>query len=481
MLSSSIWGPRYTDRQSDADCQTVSSGPKAGLYSENRVGNQSSENVGLQLERKDSGFSCPSFVSCSSPSGLFSSSPWMKPRASDKNSERPKPIEPPCLEYPGSKYINNSFAAPSIAPCSSPSSPSSVPPSPVVPTRLIRIFNLPRKPDELFVIFEFCKAYGEVATINDSEIEIAGYAYILYFDFRDAVKAYMGLCNMQLPKFSSLRAEYVHESDFIRLFNYGFSSIASHTSKVIICVQQGHLTNSDIYHLAQMHGAVRNVNTTSKLGDVTVHICEFYDVRAASKFSMQGINIPGIQAEISLLSPIQPIGSLMTNRTELSTCSQSHSTSSSNSSGNTMERMSTTSTTPIDAIVDNWGLNDTWRSSLIEGMNSENLKHAFLDNSFPSSLTGNFKNNGVRDIERLGIVTRANVPKNNTVDLRKIAKGLDTRTTLMLRNIPNKVDQNMLKEYIDLTNKNTYDFLCAYTFFFMGALSYFLLQENLIS
>ncbi|ODV93815.1 hypothetical protein PACTADRAFT_61332 [Pachysolen tannophilus NRRL Y-2460] len=29
----------------------------------------------------------------------------------------------------------------------------------------------------------------------------------------------------------------------------------------------------------------------------------------------------------------------------------------------------------------------------------------------------------------------------------------------MIRNIPNKVDQQMLKEYIDLTNYGTYDFL----------------------
>lgn len=66
-----------------------------------------------------------------------------------------------------------------------------------------------------------------------------------------------------------------------------------------------------------------------------------------------------------------------------------------------------------------------------------------------------------------GIVTKANVSKNNIIDLNRIAKGLDTRTTLMLRNIPNKVDQEMLKEYLDVTNKHTYDFLCEFIFFFI--------------
>lgn len=58
------------------------------------------------------------------------------------------------------------------------------------------------------------------------------------------------------------------------------------------------------------------------------------------------------------------------------------------------------------------------------------------------------------------IVTKANVAKNNVIDIRRIAQGLDTRTTVMLRNIPNKVDQQMLKDYLDVTNKYTYDFLC---------------------
>lgn len=83
----------------------------------------------------------------------------------------------------------------------------------------------------------------------------------------------------------------------------------------------------------------------------------------------------------------------------------------------------------------------------------KNLKNGSLDLSFENYeyQWGNTKSN---------IVTKADLPKNNLVDLDRIALGLDTRTTLMLRNIPNKVDQQMLKEYIDVTNKNTYDFLC---------------------
>ncbi|EPZ33098.1 RNA recognition motif 2 domain-containing protein [Rozella allomycis CSF55] len=47
----------------------------------------------------------------------------------------------------------------------------------------------------------------------------------------------------------------------------------------------------------------------------------------------------------------------------------------------------------------------------------------------------------------------------NEVDLWSIEKGIDTRTTCMIRNIPNKYTQQMLIEFINETHAKTYDFL----------------------
>lgn len=58
-----------------------------------------------------------------------------------------------------------------------------------------------------------------------------------------------------------------------------------------------------------------------------------------------------------------------------------------------------------------------------------------------------------------GVVTRDNVPYKNVVDLDLIDRNKETRTTVMLRNIPNKFSQKALKEFLDSTNKNTFDFL----------------------
>ncbi|PGH14426.1 hypothetical protein AJ79_03069 [Helicocarpus griseus UAMH5409] len=47
----------------------------------------------------------------------------------------------------------------------------------------------------------------------------------------------------------------------------------------------------------------------------------------------------------------------------------------------------------------------------------------------------------------------------NFVDIERIRCGVDVRTTIMLRNIPNKIDQAMLKEIVDETSHGKYDFM----------------------
>ncbi|KFA65487.1 hypothetical protein S40285_00434 [Stachybotrys chlorohalonatus IBT 40285] len=51
------------------------------------------------------------------------------------------------------------------------------------------------------------------------------------------------------------------------------------------------------------------------------------------------------------------------------------------------------------------------------------------------------------------------VGHHNHVDTSRIREGTDVRTTIMLRNIPNKVDQTMLKRIIDESSWGKYDFM----------------------
>ncbi|KAM6515399.1 hypothetical protein FSOLCH5_009625 [Fusarium solani] len=52
-----------------------------------------------------------------------------------------------------------------------------------------------------------------------------------------------------------------------------------------------------------------------------------------------------------------------------------------------------------------------------------------------------------------------NVNTTNHVDLQEVISGRDCRTTIMLRNIPNKVDQPMLKRFVDESSFGKYDFM----------------------
>ncbi|KAF7587461.1 hypothetical protein BBP40_007206 [Aspergillus hancockii] len=61
-----------------------------------------------------------------------------------------------------------------------------------------------------------------------------------------------------------------------------------------------------------------------------------------------------------------------------------------------------------------------------------------------------------RDIGRF---SELRVNNQNAVEIERIRLGLDVRTTIMLRNIPNKIDQTMLKAIVDETSHGKYDFM----------------------
>ncbi|CAI9782123.1 unnamed protein product [Fraxinus pennsylvanica] len=95
-------------------------------------------------------------------------------------------------------------------------------------------------------------------------------------------------------------------------------------------------------------------------------------------------------------------------------------------------------------------------------MSSPRLSPMFLDN-------GNFPGLAAIDLEvpaergRSGLVVNNGNQIDNwnqfQLDLDKIRSGEDTRTTLMIKNIPNKYTAKMLLATIDEHHKNTYDFL----------------------
>ncbi|KAJ4133729.1 hypothetical protein NW768_005317 [Fusarium equiseti] len=74
------------------------------------------------------------------------------------------------------------------------------------------------------------------------------------------------------------------------------------------------------------------------------------------------------------------------------------------------------------------------------------------------SAGGHFGTSTSRRYPRVGRPMNPRTP-NNIVDLYELMAGRDVRTTIMLRNIPNKVDQPLLKRIVDSSSFGKYDFM----------------------
>ncbi|KAJ6821626.1 protein MEI2-like 2 isoform X1 [Iris pallida] len=93
---------------------------------------------------------------------------------------------------------------------------------------------------------------------------------------------------------------------------------------------------------------------------------------------------------------------------------------------------------------------------------SPRLGHTFLGSApYPGSgstgMEGFFERSRGRRVDNNGI--QLDSKKLYQLDLEKIISGEDNRTTLMIKNIPNKYTSNMILAAIDENHKGTYDFL----------------------
>ncbi|KAI0395334.1 RNA recognition motif 2-domain-containing protein [Xylariaceae sp. FL0594] len=79
------------------------------------------------------------------------------------------------------------------------------------------------------------------------------------------------------------------------------------------------------------------------------------------------------------------------------------------------------------------------------------------DLMIPRPYAGLHRRQNATRIARSPYYQQAN--SHNHVDVNRIREGTDVRTTIMLRNIPNKVDQAMLKRIVDESSWGKYDFM----------------------
>lgn len=288
-------------------------------------------------------------------------------------------------------------------------------------TRLVSVF-LPREyrgPS----LRALCGAFGEVLAFSDGGIGL-DYSHVAFFDLRDAIKAVQGLSSYNPP----LYAHFVPDTKFCTVTFKGKTraDVLKDLAVVLITLPRS-CTRDQVFNFVSSFGQLRSLNCIPGLGE-RKYSAEFFDIRAAHNF-LEANHPPHVV--VKSLAAENEVHSLPLKQENCSSINQFTSPEIhsqfqiDNQHENTLTQTYTPAPVPHSAI------------------------HPRLDPVQPASLP-----------LKLGVVTRADVPKNNVIDLDRIARGLDTRTTVMLRNIPNKVDQQMLKQYVDVTNENTYDFLC---------------------
>lgn len=101
------------------------------------------------------------------------------------------------------------------------------------------------------------------------------------------------------------------------------------------------------------------------------------------------------------------------------------------------------------------------RTAAPASMPSRGLSYPQISPTGRSFLTGDttFNDSALRRALRYSPGTGRSSSGNNVVRIDRIEAGTDVRTTIMLRNIPNRVDQAQLKSILDETSFGKYDFM----------------------
>ncbi|KAK9478873.1 RNA recognition motif 2-domain-containing protein [Lipomyces japonicus] len=379
----------------------------------------------------------------------------------------------------------------------------------IQPSRYLKISGLSKTADANLISEKF-HGFGDLRGVYAREIGLNGSIILGYFDLRHAVTAYKTICSQPIMGYN-LRPQFFPKSYLAQMYESGIDIpfISNNEGELYIYFSSGSakMARGILEKYLPPFGSIQSL----KIENEALIVCEFFDVRdsASAVLTLNGKVIDGVIFYVSFkdngfpnidslapgessphnslsqtfgptgfenwlprLSPETPAfgkkrgGPLSTMNTNMV------------AERNRPHGVTTGSESPFDQSLYGDGFlvhgqvqeygNQPTTLDKAEYFARLNRRHSTSiprspgsDSQWDAEASLTFQLETIADLSsrNYNVYTNATVPKNNVVDLEKIARGLDTRTTLMLRNIPNKVDQQMLKEYIDVTNKNTYDFL----------------------
>ncbi|PGH27933.1 hypothetical protein AJ80_00483 [Polytolypa hystricis UAMH7299] len=286
----------------------------------------------------------------------------------------------------------------------------------------------------------------EYATIKGlvlTELSSSGLVYVGFTDMREAENAKAKVARLH----PAWRMHMLTAKEFAHKLEETNATATSDFEGQVLATVGYNGFNPGIDGRAVSHAFKRILDT---FGDIRVFHClptgqgtvvafhiEFFDTNVAENvvIALNGASVDGLLIDVKLhqpdvfqAHPVQPVAKF----NELATPARPHVRRLTASSPLDSPRLELSitgrSTVPV-------GERDTlmpWSPRFDDGFGSRQRPERYLD-------------------------ARSN--SQNYVDIERIRCGLDVRTTIMLRNIPNKIDQAMLKEIVDETSHGKYDFM----------------------
>ncbi|PWW80343.1 hypothetical protein C7212DRAFT_291733 [Tuber magnatum] len=404
----------------------------------------------------------------------------------------------------GSRYLLDRLNCPSNTSATLPQTRVEARPLDLQESRILKIGGIPLEATPL-LLFDKLSEFGDIREIYTKDLLPNGFCVVSYFDLGDAIRAFEKL---QLE--DDVVVQYCPEGYAAMLANisiggsFGITARDNNSDLTCVLYSGGRLrwSSSRVFHILSTFGALCKFTAIENSHPPTflvcfnnyTHGCETVDAldgQYAAGFRM-GLgytdtghhasknrtvlmqyreynrnNSGGNQAE-GLYCPLQLLGA------------QNYSTADRDALGTKGSRsvlqlgcdrhLGLNVVCPKPLISGDSGLRAGGKDN---GTNSAgNLDHGLLRpmNPLACSVASTL---AAQDVEEEGLPyygdtisqggdglhNQLQVPGKNVIDLERIEHGLDTRTTVMLRNIPNKVDQQTLKEYVDATSKAQYNFL----------------------
>ncbi|ODV90422.1 hypothetical protein CANCADRAFT_31390 [Tortispora caseinolytica NRRL Y-17796] len=363
------------------------------------------------------------------------------------------------------------------------------------PSRTLYVTGIPKNIDPIAIV-DFFQTGGDMNGFYGRDVSLSGTILVSYFDLSDSIRMFTRLKSEDLFGVS-VSPCFCPRQKIKQIIPGGreMHLVLINPAEIRIVVE--HYTagfNLTLAELLATIGSVRTFHETNSDSVTSEFVCEFFDVRSAV-FALKALNNSTVNNckltvfyyeepkdsstmsdtnDTALFEDIQDVNN--TAATQLPQLTFSKSTISTVPSITKSTMSSTYAAFASSAIKEE--NTDEWPSTAshdelsraipeipisIKRLFGENVNpaDALLTNTITSSIFERPSQVYSEDTNAPppSLVTMADVPAANKVDLECIANGIETRTTLMLRNIPNKVDQQMLKDYLDVTNKNTYDFL----------------------